>query len=143
MSLRPRIDPFSSWPDGPSSCEEPCSSSELSTFKKRRESFLSLNSSSSNLSLFAFPAVPWSHPPTTAFAEYRVPLSPSPYSQSSSSWDREEEEEEAERGVVEDEEGMPSYSSDDQETCDWDAPATIDWRQFHVHLSQIANDTKS
>lgn len=121
------IDPFSSWSGG--------RTSDLSTFKveRRRESFLSLNSSSSNVS-FVFPAVPRSQP---TFAT----LTPSPYTRSSSSWDREEGEQVQSR-VVEEEAAMESSdTSGDPEACDWDAPASIDWRQFHVHLLQIANDS--
>ena len=125
------IDQFSSWSDGGSVFDPP----ELPTFKveRRRESFLSLNSSSSNRSSFSFPAVPRNYP---TFAEPRSPLSPSSYTQSSSSWEIDEGE-----GEAEEEEEMPVEASEDRDTCDWDAPARIDWRQFHVHLLQIANDT--
>jgi hypothetical protein len=84
--------------------------------------------------------VPWSIP---TFVGAHSPLPHSPYTLSSSSWNPEEEEEEGEREAKDEEEVSveASYTSDDRETCDWDAPARIDWRQFHAQLLQIANDS--
>uniref|UniRef100_A0A8H7XN54 Uncharacterized protein n=1 Tax=Psilocybe cubensis TaxID=181762 RepID=A0A8H7XN54_PSICU len=125
-ALHQPIDPFTSSPDARSMFIDLSSDSSPSGTPKR-ESFLSLTGSSSNRSSLIFSR---RERPTSI---HTMPL-PSRSRRSSLQYRAPSQEKSDFFLILEEEPGLAAEPILEDERDDWDAPAKIDWRQFHIDI---------
>lgn len=125
-ALHQPIDPFASSPDARSMFIDLSSDSSPSGTPKR-ESFLSLTGSSSNRSSLIFSR---RERPTSI---HTMPL-PSRSRRSSLQYRAPIQEKSDFFLILEEEPGLAAEPILEDERDEWDAPAKIDWRQFHIDI---------